>query len=37
MTNRIGEKGMIQERPGVVRKSLICCQEQTIFAKTIFL
>lgn len=28
---------MIQGRPGIVRDSLIWCQEQTIFAKTIFL
>lgn len=36
MANRIGEKGMVQERPGIVRDNLIWCQEQTIFAKTIF-
>lgn len=37
MTNRLGEKGMTQERPGIVRGSLIWCQEQTVFAKIIFL
>lgn len=36
MRKRIGEKGMIQGRPGIVRYSFVWCQEQTNLLKIYF-